>query len=145
MAKHEEIVAVAHACIDVWNREGWEAAYERFYAPDAVKVEPLAWSGQPNEVVGAQVAAEHEAWLAENWVDVNSVSISEGPFIGATGFAVIISSDFTMKHSGERHIFREVAVFTVDGDKIVREEFLYDEAEFAQNLRLNEAGQEASR
>ena len=144
MTDHKTIADLAHQCIETWNRDGWEAAYSSFYAPDAVKVEPVDWKGLANEVLGAEAAREHETWLAENWVDINSVSISEGPFIGATGFAVIIRSDFTMKHSGERHIFREVAVFTVEDDKIIREEFLYDEAELAQNLTLNAAHEEAS-
>ena len=105
---------------------------------DAVKVEPSGWGDHPNEIVGRDKLADHEEWLTEDWLTINSVSIAEGPFIGADGFAVVIKSDFTFKESGERHIFREVGRFTVVDGQIVREEYLYDEAEMDMLRRMNE-------
>ena len=44
-----------------------------------------------------------------------------------------------MRDTGERHLFREVGVFTVEDDKIIREEYIYEEKELAEALRMNEA------
>ncbi len=138
------IEKIAYACIELWNQGNFREAYEQYYSDKAVKIEPTNWGEEhSHEVKGAENLADHEDWLAQNWLDINSVSISEGPFIGASGFSVIIKSDFTMKQSGERHIFREIGVYTVENGKIVREEFLYDEAELAQVRKLNQLASEA--
>ncbi len=134
----DELASLAYRCIELWNQNRYRDAYEAFYSDDAVKVEPASWGDHPNEIIGKDKLADHEEWLTEDWLSINSVSIAEGPFIGADGFAVIIKSDFTFKDSGERHIFREVGHFTVRGGKIVREEYLYDEAEIDMLRRMNE-------
>ena len=110
---------IAYACISLWNQGKFREAYEGYYSEDAVKVEPLAWGQHSNEVAGSKNMAAHEEWLTEDWLTINSVAISEGPFIGAAGFSVIIKSDFTMRDTGSRHIFREVGVYTVEDGKIV--------------------------
>ena len=139
MSKHQEYIEIAKGCIALWNQNKYREAYERYYADNATKVEPLAWGEQhANQVSGAADMADHEEWLAEEWVDINNIAIAEGPFIGANGFSVVIRGDYTMKKSGERHIFREVGVFVVENGKIVREEYMYDEAELEQNMKLNE-------
>lgn len=134
----KEYADIARACTALWNQMQYEEAYASWYHPDAVKVEPIAWSQHANEVTGPQAMAEHEQWLWDEWVEVHSIRVAEGPFIGASGFSVIIESDFTMRDTGERHVFREVGVFTVEHGKIIREEYLYDEAELAEATRLNE-------
>ncbi|MET0005937.1 MAG: nuclear transport factor 2 family protein [Candidatus Thiodiazotropha sp.] len=128
---------IAYGCIKLWNQGRFREAYETYYSDDAVKVEPLSWGNHSNEVSGSQNLADHEEWLTEDWLTINSVNISEGPFIGAAGFSVIIRSDFTISDTKSRHIFREVGVYTIEDGKIVREEFLYDEAEMAETRRLN--------
>ncbi len=132
-----EIEDIAYACIELWNQGNFREAYQNYYSENATKVEPLAWGDQSNEVSGSTSMADHEESLTDEWLDINSVYISEGPFIGATGFSVIIKSDFTFRDTGERHIFREVGIYTIENGKIVREEFLYDEAELKQLKRLN--------
>lgn len=135
---HEQITKLAYDCIRLWNQNKYREAYDAFYSDDAVKVEPAGWGDHSNEIVGKENLADHEEWLTEDWLTINSVSVAEGPFIGANGFAVIIKSDFTFNNSGERHIFREVGNFTVVDGKIAREEYLYDEAEMDVLRRMNE-------
>lgn len=132
---------LADACIELWNQMKYREAYERYYSEGAVKVEPVAWDVHTHEVSGQDAIADHEEWLWEEWVEPHSITIAEGPFIGANGFAVIIESDFTIRDTGERHVFREVGVFTVENDKIVREEYIYEEKELAEAVRLNAAAQ----
>ena len=50
---------------------------------------------------------------------------AEGPYIGATGFAVKFRVDVTENASGKRLLMEEVGVYTVENGKIVREEFMY--------------------
>jgi len=40
-------------------------------------------------------------------------------------FAVVFDFDVTPKETGKREALREIAVYTVAGEKIVREEFFY--------------------
>jgi len=134
--KYKEI---ADKCIDLWNQVKFREVYETYYSDDAVKVEPINWEEHSHEVVGQQAIADHEEWLWEEWVEVNGIRIAEGPFLGANGFSVIIESDFTIRDTGDRHVFREVAIYTVENNKIVREEFFYEEKELVEAMRINEA------
>ena len=63
-------------------------------------------------------------WFAENH-EVHSVEI-DGPFLGENQFALRFKLDVTPKMSGQRVKMTEVGVYTVEGDKIVREEFYYN-------------------
>jgi hypothetical protein len=87
-------------------------------APSLVSVEGLgasmAWSGKKN------VLAKYRAWEADNEVHAMDV---EGPWVGATGFAVKYKIDVSQKSTGQRSQMEEIAVYTVKDGKIVREEF----------------------
>ena len=50
---------------------------------------------------------------------------AEGPFVGATGFAVKFTIDLETKSTGKRETMTEVGVYTVKNGKIVQEEFMY--------------------
>jgi hypothetical protein len=47
----------------------------------------------------------------------------EGPWVGATGFALKYRIDVSQKSTGQRSHMEEIAVYTVRNGKIVREEF----------------------
>lgn len=52
---------------------------------------------------------------------------ADGPYIGATGFAVHFVIEISPKHgdgAGQRTTMREIGVYTVSKGKIVREEFM---------------------
>jgi hypothetical protein len=50
---------------------------------------------------------------------------AEGPYVGATGFAVKFRMDAEDTTTGERSIMEEIGVYTVQKGKIIREEFMY--------------------
>lgn len=50
---------------------------------------------------------------------------AEGPYVGATGFAVKYAMHTKDKDSGKEQRMTEVAVYTVQDGKIVQEEFMY--------------------
>lgn len=84
---------------------------------------PMA-SGQ---IIGSEpksLRSSKPGWEANHEVHE---SLATGPFCGHRDdqFAVLFELDATFKPSGERIRMREVALYTVAGDRIVQEEFLY--------------------
>ncbi|MFI4855682.1 MAG: nuclear transport factor 2 family protein [Phycisphaerales bacterium JB065] len=61
-------------------------------------------------------------WEAEN--EITSFEV-KGPFVGASGFALHFSITIKSKSTGEEMNMDEVAVYTVENGKVVREEFMY--------------------
>ncbi len=76
----------------------------------------MAWKGKKN------VLAKYRAWEADNEVVDSKI---EGPWVGATGFAVKFVIQIVEKATGQRHAMEEIAVYTVRDGKVVREEFYF--------------------
>jgi hypothetical protein len=76
----------------------------------------VAWSGKK------AVLAKYRAWEADH--EIHDFSV-EGPWVGATGFAVRMAIEVEQKSSGQRSRMEEIAVYTVQNGKIVREEFMF--------------------
>lgn len=74
----------------------------------------LSWRGKK------AVLAKYRAWEADHEVHETQV---EGPWVGATGFALKFRVDMTQKSTGQRRQMEEIAVYTVRNGKITREEF----------------------
>ena len=90
------------------------------YTPDIVSVE-----ADGHETVGQQpVIQKSERWAAANIIHGQVV---RGPFFnGPNQFAATFTFEVTRKDSGKRETLEEVAVYTVRGDKIEREQFFYE-------------------
>jgi len=98
-------------------------ALKTMFSKDAVSVEAVDMPGLPRELHGLEaIEAKGNWWRANN--EVHSVKV-EGPFPNGDRFAVRFTYDVTPKSSGKRMQMDEVALYTVSGDKIVREEFFY--------------------
>lgn len=98
-------------------------AIETLYDDDVVSVEAMEYGGMPRELQGRDTVKDKNV----RWIDsnvVHDVSVT-GPFVSPERFAVEYVFDRTVKASGERSQFHEIAVYTVVKSKIVREEFLY--------------------
>ncbi len=76
----------------------------------------LAWYGME------AVKAKNEEWYRTHRVYGCS---AEGPYVGATGFAVKLQMDVEDTQTGGRGIMTEIAVYTVREGKIAQEEFMY--------------------
>jgi hypothetical protein len=88
------------------------------YAPDTVSVE-----ADGMETVG-QFLQKSEAWQANNTILAEKV---RGPFFnGPNQFAVQFTFEVTPKATGKQVTLEEVGVYTVENDKIRREQFFYD-------------------
>jgi SnoaL-like protein len=91
---------------------------KKWLAPGIESVEgvgaSMAWSGKK------AVLAKYRGWEADH--EIHSMTL-EGPWVGATGFALRFSLDATQLSTGQRHQMHEIAVYTVRNGKVVREEF----------------------
>ncbi|MEM6289944.1 MAG: nuclear transport factor 2 family protein [Myxococcota bacterium] len=73
---------------------------------------------------GIEAVRGKNQWWSENH-EIHSANV-EGPWPhGDEKFAVRFSYDITNKPSGQRMQMDEIGVFTVENEKVVREEFFY--------------------
>ncbi len=114
------IQSLAKQFVDMCNQGKNFDVMRTMYAPDIVSVE-----GDGKETVGQQpVIQKSEKWAAVNTIHGEKVL---GPyFCGPNQFAVHFTFEVTPKATGKRTTLPEVAVYTVKGDKITREQFFFD-------------------
>jgi ketosteroid isomerase-like protein len=106
-------------CKNGKNRE----AMEQLYAPDIVSVEAAAPAGRPAESKGRDTAIErNKQWAAAN--EVNGATV-DGPYPNGDRFTVVFDFDLTRRADKQHYHQKEVALYTVKNDKIVREDFFY--------------------
>lgn len=99
-------------------------AINTLYSPDIVSVESMGSKEMPREMKGIDAIRQKNQW----WFDNNDVHSAEtdGPFVGEGKFAVYYKYDCTYKPTGKRQVMEEVALYTVNDGKIVREQFFYN-------------------
>jgi hypothetical protein len=98
-------------------------AIKSLYAKDIVSIEAGAPPGQQRETKGLDACLEKSKhWSAAH--EVHSASV-EGPFPHDDRFTVMFEYDITRRAEKKRFKMKEVALYTVKNDKIVREEFFY--------------------
>lgn len=115
----EELVALCRAGRNM-------DAIEAFYSPDIVSIESTGNEQMPATMSGIDAIREKNKWWTEN-NEVHSAE-ADGPFVGEDKFAVRYAFDVTFKPSGKRERMEEMALYTVDNGKIVREHFFYNPA-----------------
>ena len=98
-------------------------AIATLYSPKIVSVEPVGTDTMPAEMSGLEAIRRKNEW----WLDSFEVHSTEvhGPFLGDRQFAVRYDFDTTLKATGERSRMSEMALYTVEDGRIVREQFFY--------------------
>src|SRR2546428_216043 len=96
-------------------------AIKSLYADNIVSMEAGAPPGQSVETNGLAACLARSKQFAET-TEIHSRNV-EGPFPHGDRFAVIFDMDLT--RDKRRFQMKEIALYTVKGDKIVREEFFY--------------------
>ena len=105
-------------------REGkYEESVSTLYGDDIESVEAVAMEGMDQVMKGIEAVRGKNKWWIENH-EVHSQEI-DGPWPHGDRFAVRFKFDVTNKPSGQRMQMDEISVYTVSGDKIVKEEFFY--------------------
>jgi ketosteroid isomerase-like protein len=101
-------------------------ALDTLYDPDVVSVEAQATPMFAAVIKGLkEVRAKNELWSSTHEVHKEEV---KGPFPHGDRFALFFDFDVTAKAgpmAGQRMRMQEVALYTVTGGKITREEFFY--------------------
>jgi len=114
---------IAKKYVELVTNHQNHVALETLFAADVVSVEPAAPPGGVAEARGLKAVAEKgKQWMTNHEVHSSKV---EGPWPHGNRFIVRFTYDVTNKPSGRRMQMDETALFTVENDKIVREEFFY--------------------
>jgi hypothetical protein len=112
--------AVGGEFVALFNAGSIGEIEERLWSPRVVSVEghgvSMAWHGRK------AVRAKNEEWMATHQIHE---ARAEGPYVGASGFAVKFAMDVEDTTNGTRHPMQEIGVYTIERGKIVREEFMY--------------------
>lgn len=95
--------------------------WAKWFSPRLVSIETMPTGGMAWHGLKA-VKAKGEAWMQEN--AVHGVEV-EGPYAGATGFAVRYTMTIEHKPTGNTTTMSEVGVYTVKNGKVILEEFMY--------------------
>ncbi|THD79185.1 MAG: nuclear transport factor 2 family protein [Phenylobacterium sp.] len=111
---------VAEGLVALCQAGKFGEAGETYWADDVRSVEAM---GDNAEIQGKAAARGKGEWWA-NAHDVHGVEVA-GPFVNGDQFVVRFKMDVTIKESGQRITMDEMAVYTVDDDKIVEERFFY--------------------
>lgn len=122
----EPLKEIAEKLIAFGKENNESEGLDTLYAPDAVSVEAMPMPGTDScETKGVDgIRAKHDWW--NTMMEVHSTS-TEGPFYhGDTRFGLIYDLDATNKETNEHMAGKEIAIYTVNNGKIVREEFFYD-------------------
>ena len=80
-----------------------------------------AMEGEMKVVKGLKAVHGKSVWWNENHISHSFKS--EGPYVNDDQFTLVFDVDVTRKSTGERIHMKEVALYTVKGDKVVEERF----------------------
>jgi SnoaL-like domain len=115
--------AVANELVELCRAGRNMEAIERLYSPEIRSIEPVGDERMPAELRGLDAVRDKNQW----WFDNHEIHRAEvnGPFLGENQFAVQYSYDITFKPTGHRTDGTEMALYTVQDGRIVREQFFY--------------------
>ena len=115
---------IANQLVELCKADKNIQAIQTLYADDAVSFEAEPMPDGSACVKGKQaIIAKNEWWLANH--DVHEETIY-GPYPHGDRFAVAICMEASPKETGQRMKMEEVALYTVENGKIVKEEFFYN-------------------
>jgi len=118
----EQLTSIANKLVGYCRNHQEAECLDTLYHENAVSVAAMADGN--NETVGLDAIKAKHAWWNSN-METHSGSV-EGPFLhGDQQFGVIFEIDATNKETGQKMAMKELAIYKVSGDKIVREEFFY--------------------
>jgi hypothetical protein len=111
---------IAQGLVDLCKNGQFDQAIKDYYSDNIVSVEAM---GEHATMTGINAVLGKAQWFHDT-MEVHSSEVS-GPYVNGNLFAVRFTLDATNKETGQRSTMDEVALYTVEGDKIVHEAFLY--------------------
>ncbi len=118
-------IEIGKRLVELCNAGESLKAVDLLYDEKIISIEGQESDAIPARLEGISAVRGKSVWWYENH-DVHA-STATGPFCGHRDdqFVVKFDIDVTNKPSGQRIQMTEVGIYTVGGDKIVQEEFLY--------------------
>ncbi len=110
-------LAIGTDLVALFNASKWDAPCKKWWSE---KIESVEGDGQVWR--GRKACEGKNAWWYTMFEPLGGRA--EGPFAGATGFAVKFEAHVREKATGKETRMTEIGVYTVKSGKIVREEFL---------------------
>ena len=114
---------VGQKLVDLCSQGKNMEALETLYSANIVSVEACAMPGMEQTQKGIEAIKGKNKWWYENH-EVHDGQVV-GPFPHGDRFAVLFKYEVTPKQTGQRMTMEEVGLYTVENDKIVKEEFFY--------------------
>jgi ketosteroid isomerase-like protein len=114
---------IAKKYVELCKARQNELIVRTLFSPDIVSVEAAPPPGRAAESRGTEALLAKAKQWADNH-ELHSMKI-EGPWPHGDRFIVHFVYDVTRKPTGQHLTLDETALFTVQGDRIVREEFFY--------------------
>lgn len=116
------LATLAQTVIEAQREGRAEALFDGLYAPGVVSVEALPGPHGGRETHGLDFLRAKHAWWHERHA-LRGVEVG-GPFLhGSDRFGVTYALEVESRATGARRLRREIAVYTVAGGRVVREEF----------------------
>jgi hypothetical protein len=109
---------VAKSFTKLCSEGKFEEAGKKFWSDEVVSLEPM--TGDMARLEGRKAVEQKGKWFAENHT-VHGAKV-EGPYVNGDSFTVEFEMDVTPKGK-DRMKMREIALYTVKGDKIAEEKF----------------------
>ncbi len=115
--------SVARRLVQLCREGKFDQAQEELYAADARSIEVDGMTGPLGSVQGLDALRKKSQDFNASIKEVHSVELSD-PLIAEPFFSLVMGFDATYKEGGRRAL-REICVYEVANDKIVREQFFY--------------------
>lgn len=103
----------------------FEAAGNRYWAPDVTSIEPAALPGGIHATASGIDAARIKCHARFGSAKIDEIGI-DGPFVTGNQFALFLDMVIVDPASGVRQPFTEIALYTVRGGQIAEERHFYD-------------------
>jgi ketosteroid isomerase-like protein len=119
----EDLVKLGQVLVQAMRDRRGIAHVDDIYAENAESVEAVVPPGRDVRIVRGRgaIKAKREDWVATH--DIQKLD-ADGPYIHPPNrFAVRFEAEVTQKATGRQMTLREIAVYSVEEGKIVREEF----------------------
>ncbi|WP_171174900.1 nuclear transport factor 2 family protein [Ruegeria sp. HKCCD8929] len=119
----EDLVKLGREFVEAMRHRQGFSNVDEIYAENAESVEAVVPPGRDVRIAKGRVAirGKREDWAATH--EIHTLN-ADGPYIHPPNrFGVRFEAEVTQKATGQQMTLRELALYTIDNGKIIREEF----------------------
>lgn len=123
----KSVLSVGKRLVELCNKGKNLDAVNTLYADDIVSIEPMGNEMMPARMEGIDAIRKKNEWFF-NTHEIHS-STADGPWPNGNQFIVYFKIDVTAKEGpmkGQRMKLQEAGLYTVENDKVTREQFFCD-------------------